>query len=218
MEEKKRKQAIKENEQLNAQKALQDRIMYNLGQQFKKIDQETRQCGEECSTLETEKEMITEQIKSYWKILEEKQNQKKLLESRWEMMNNDIKDMNNMLSNADSLYKNFKQLNHSLTLTLRTEGAKVLASARTAIKFPTDLVIALKQVKTPGEIIKHACCYLIIRKTYWQECGENKWSFDLTHTTIEKLARGTYHAQFSHLHLQENDYKIEFVSKKIILR
>lgn len=204
---------------LNAQKLQQELLVFKLQQQSSQLDGELYQLLNLYADQEQKEKELSEQIRIKQHDLAEKKVRKHQLESQLAPLEDEIKEMITLAKNIDSIYKSFRPLNHSKTVTLRVENGKLVASARQSVPFPADLIMALKSTALPDDaIVNKATYFLFLKKENWKTISDNRWQFDLNQQVADQVSPGTYYAQFSPLSPAEFNCRVDFVSKPLTFR
>ncbi|TVL99010.1 MAG: hypothetical protein CV087_19705 [Candidatus Brocadia sp. WS118] len=205
--------AIELNEYLNAQ-YIEKQVSYiQANAHFERMDREAKWWSAECKRMESEEVLLRKDLKAR----QTEKAKRAELEQKLQMQEEQIKELELMLKNAESLFLPDTGQQSEQSISLSFKGHILHAVVRPLIKFPIDLIMGVQKI-TDGcsaKTINKTCSFVFIHEDQWTPLNKHEWKVDLFEIAKGKIS-GNFHINcFSHLHKKDCLTDIRYDIKRL---
>lgn len=184
---------------------------------FEKLDSEARFWNAQVDHINQHTALLKEEIETERTKANFEKNKKGNLEDQIANLNEQNRQLELMLRNAESLFQPYEGHSSTHIIELILRGNFLHAIARPPTIFPIDLIMGVQKETDapPVKTINKTCCFVFIHENHWEKLSNSEWKVDLSEIARGKI-QGTYFLNFfSHLHKNDHKTNIRYQIKKL---
>lgn len=208
---------IEINQHLNAAYVQQQIDLIQTVTAFERLDRDAAFWSAEYERMEQTREQLKKEIEQTKLNAAFESGKKENLEQTLNNQGQQIRQLEMMLKNAESLFLPFDDRQSEQFIALTFKGHILHAVARPPIKFPIDLVMGFQKSTDgpPVKTINKTSCFVYIHEHYWTPVSTHEWKVDLSEITKGKVSGDFYINCFSHLHKKDHLTNIRYDIKRL---
>jgi hypothetical protein len=211
------KAVIEINGHINAQYIDKQLSLFRDVHRFDSLDMQAKRWSSKSDCMEEREVSLKKELEALQLAAQVEKSKRENLERRLEAQLGQIKQLERLRKNTESLFLTFDDHQPGHALRFFIKGYILHVLTRPSLQFPIDLIMGLQKVDDgpPVKTINKTCCFLFIHEDQWTQVNDREWKVDLSEIAKDKVSGDFYVNCFSHLHKKDHLTNISYDIKRL---